>query len=159
MVYRLSTMDNQCPMINDHLTTFLESLKTDLIHSMQAKGKYATGQAARQITIDTNGDNAQLQLPGYIQLLETGRGPTSKNALPGIPPMIDRIKQWCQAKGIPEHAAWAIKKSIDKKGYPGTPGILSGPLGDANINLRLGQNISPIADDLVAELVDLVGLS
>jgi len=146
-------------MTNDHLTTFLESLKSDLIHSMQAKGKYATGQTARQITIDTNGDNAQLQLPGYIQLLETGRSSTGKNAIPGNPPMIDRIKQWCQAKGIPDQAAWAIKKSIDKKGYPGTPGILSGPLGDANINLRLSQNISPIADDLVAELVDLVGLS
>ena len=146
-------------MINDHLTIFLNSLKSDLIHSMQAKGKYATGQTAQQITVDADGDNAQLQLPGYMQLLETGRGPTDKNALPGNPPMIDRIKQWCQAKGIPDQAAWAIKKSIDKKGYPDTPGILSEPLGDANINLRLNQATDPIADHIVAELVDLVGLS
>ena len=146
-------------MINDHLTIFLNSLKSDLIHSMQAKGKYATGQTAQQITVDADGDNAQLQLPGYMQLLQTGRGPTDKNALPGNPPMIDRIKQWCQAKGIPDQAAWAIKKSIDKKGYPGTPGILSEPLGDANINLRLNQATDPIADHIVAELVDLVGLS
>ncbi|HTK21828.1 MAG TPA: hypothetical protein VL442_20065 [Mucilaginibacter sp.] len=146
-------------MTNDHLTIFLESLKSDLIHTMQAKGKYATGQTAQQITVDSNGDNAQLHIPGYLQLLETGRGPTSKTALPGNPPMIDRIKQWCQAKGIPDQAAWAIKKSIDKKGFPGTPGILSEPLGDANINLRLGQNTNLLAEDIVAELVDLVRLS
>ena len=141
-------------MTNPHLTLFLESLKSDVIHSLQSKGKYATGQAAQQIVIDTDGDNGQLQLPGYLQILETGRGPTDTNALPGSPPMIDRIKQWCQAKGIPDKAAWAIKKSIDKTGFPGTPGILSGPLSDANINLRL----DPMVDNIVAELVELIKL-
>ena len=145
-------------MTNDHLISFLESLKTDLIHSMQVQGKYATGQIAQQITVSTDGNNAQLQLPGYLQLLETGRSPTGKSALPGNPPMIDRIKQWCQAKGIPDKAAWAIKKSIDKKGFPGTPGILSEPLSDANINLRLSQNTNPMADDIVQSIVDSIEL-
>jgi len=145
-------------MTNDHLISFLESLKTDLIHSMQVQGKYATGQIAQQITVSTDGNNAQLQLPGYLQLLETGRSPTGKIALPGNPPMIDRIKQWCQAKGIPDKAAWAIKKSIDKKGFPGTPGILSEPLSDANINLRLSQNTNPMADDIVQSIVDSIEL-
>ena len=145
-------------MTNDHLISFLESLKTDLIHSMQVQGKYATGQIAKQITVSTDGNNAQLQLPGYLQLLETGRSPTGKIALPRNPPMIDRIKQWCQAKGIPDKAAWAIKKSIDKKGFPGTPGILSEPLSDANINLRLSQNTNPMADDIVQSIVDSIEL-
>jgi len=145
-------------MTNDHLISFLESLKTDLIHSMQVQGKYATGQIAKQITVSIDGNNAQLQLPGYLQLLETGRSPTGKIALPGNPPMIDRIKQWCQAKGIPDKAAWAIKKSIDKKGFPGTPGILSEPLSDANINLRLSQNTNPMADDIVQSIVDSIEL-
>jgi len=145
-------------MTNDHLISFLESLKTDLIHSMQVQGKYATGQIAQQITVSTDGNNAQLQLPGYLQLLETGRSPTGKIALPGNPPMIDRIKQWCQAKGIPDKDAWAIKKSIDKKGFPGTPGILSEPLSDANINLRLSQNTNPMADDIVQSIVDSIEL-
>src|ERR1700761_1586103 len=134
-------------MTNDHLTSFLESLKTDIINSMQAKGKYATGQTAQQITIEGDDDNLQLQIPAYIQILETGRAPTGKNALPGNPPMIDRIKQWCQAKGIPDKAAWAIKKSIDKNGFKGTPGILSEPLGDDNINLRLDQGAVPMGDE------------
>ena|GEM_PF-644283 len=141
---------HQPPMTNDHLTSFLESLKSDLIHSMQSNGKYATGQTGQQIVIETDGDSGQLQLPGYLQILETGRGPTSRDAMSGSPPMIDRINQWCQAKGIPDKAAWAIKKSIDQNGCPGTPGILSEPLSEANINLRL----DPLIDGIVAELVD-----
>jgi hypothetical protein len=146
-------------MTNDHLTTFLESLKADIINSMQAKGKYATGQTAQQITIEGDGDTRHLQLPAYMQALENGRAPTGKNAIPGSPPMIERIKQWCQAKGIPDKAAWAVKKSIDKKGYKGVPGILSEPLGDDNINLRLNQVAAQIADAVVKNIVDSVGLS
>ena len=143
-------------MTNNLLTTFLSSLKTDVVHSMQAKGKYTTGQTAQQITIEASNEKAQLQLPAYMQALETGRSPTGKNALPGNPPMIDRIKQWCQAKGIPDKAAWAIKKSIDKNGYKGTPGILSEPLGNDNINLRLNQSAGPMADKIVNQIVDLI---
>jgi len=146
-------------MNNEQLTLFLESLKTDVIHSMQAKGKYATGQTAQQITVEDNGDKAQLQLPAYMQALETGRAPTGKNAVPGDPPMIERIKQWCQAKGIPEKAAWAIKKSIDKNGYRGIAGILSEPLGDDNINLRLDKVTTDMAAKAADQIVDSVGLS
>ncbi|HEY9003358.1 MAG TPA: hypothetical protein VIM89_18525 [Mucilaginibacter sp.] len=147
-------------MTNNHLTDFLESLKADIIHSLQSNGKYATGQTAQQITIDaSDSDNPQLQLPAYLQILETGRSPTSPNAIPGSPPMIDRIKQWCQVKDIPDKAAWAIKKSIDKKGFKGTPGILSEPLSDANIDLRLDQVINPMADEIAQQIIDSLGLS
>lgn len=140
------------------LTPFLESLKTDIINSMQAKGKMATGQTAQQITVTTGSDSARLNLPGYLQILETGRGPTKKDAPPGDPPMIVRIKQWCQAKGIPDNAAWAIKKSIDKKGFKGTPGILSEPLSDDNINLRLNQNIGKVAGEIAQNIAGSIGL-
>jgi hypothetical protein len=55
-------------MTNDNLTAFLEALKTDVINSLQANGKYATGQTVKEITIVDNGDNLQLQLPGYTQV-------------------------------------------------------------------------------------------
>ena len=121
------------------LGAFLELLKTDVINSLQANGKDATGQTAKQLTIIEDGGNFKLQLPGYMQLLETGRGPTSPDAVSGDPPMIRRIQQWCQEKGIPDEAAWAIKKSIDKKGFKGIPGLLTEPLGDDNVNLRLNS--------------------
>jgi hypothetical protein len=143
-------------MINQPLILFVESLKTDVINSLQAKGKIATRQTANQITVEGDGNTARLQLPGYMQALETGRSPTSKNAVASDPPMIERIKQWCQAKGIPDKAAWAVKKSIDKKGYKGTQGILSEPLGDENINLRLNQQTDKMADAITQNLIDLM---
>jgi len=143
-------------MNNDQLIQFLELLKTDVINSMQANGRYATGQTAKEIIITIDGDSVQLQFPDYIMALETGRAPTGKDATPGNPPMIQRIMEWCQAKGISGKAAWAIKKSIDKKGYPGKPGILSEPLGDDNINLRLDPVMDDIATQISEELLGLI---
>lgn len=143
-------------MENQQLTQFLETLKTDLVNALQANGRYATGQTAGQFVITGDENSMQLRLPGYTQLLETGRGPTGKNAAASDPPMIERIKEWCRAKGIPDKAAWAIKKSIDKKGYKGITGLLSEPLGEDNVNLRLTQALESIAtqvrEQIVAEL-------
>ncbi len=139
---------------NEILTATAEKLKTDLINFLQANGKIATSQTINQITITTDGNNIQLNLPAYIIELEKGRGPTGKNARSGNPPMIQRIQQWCQAKGIPGKAAWAIKKHIDKVGYPGTPGIISGPLGDDNINLRFNQALPIIADNISTQIIN-----
>jgi len=135
-------------MNNDQLLELLEQLKTDIINSMQAAGSNATGQTAKQLTITQQDNTLQLELPGYMQLLESGRGPTGPDAVPGDPPMIQRIQQWCQAKGIPDKAAWAIKKSIDKKGFKGKPGILSEPLGDDNINNHLNPALEAIAEEI-----------
>lgn len=140
-------------MNDNQLIQLLEALKTDVINSLQANGANATGQTAKQLTITTGGNTIQLELPGYMQLLETGRGPTGKDAVAGNPPMIQRIKQWCQAKGIPDKAAWVIKKSIDKNGYKGKPGILTEPLGDDNINRRLNPVMESVAAALIKDLI------
>ena len=141
---------------SSHLTQLLEALKTDLINSLQANGKYATGQTEQQITVVTDDNKATLEIPGYIQVLETGRRPTSPNAVQGDPPMIQRIRQWCMAKGIPDKAAWAIKKSIDKKGYPGKPGILTQPLSDENIEARLTPILDSITDEVIKQIVNSI---
>jgi hypothetical protein len=139
-------------MNNDQFIQLLELLKTDIINSMQANGKGATGHTAKQITIVDNNGALQLELPGYMQLLETGRGPTGPNAVPGNPPMIQRFRQWCRAKGIPDKAAWAIKRSIDKKGFKGVAGILTEPLGNDNINQRLNPVLDNITNTLIKEI-------
>jgi hypothetical protein len=140
--------------MNPHqLTIFLEAIRADIINSLQANGKDTSGQTAKQLTITTDGQSAQLELPSYMQLLETGRGPTSPDAVAGDPPMIQRIQQWCQEKGIPDKAAWAIKKSIDKKGFKGIPGLLSEPLSDYNINRRLNPILEQMADEIMALLL------
>lgn len=144
-------------MTNDHLTTFITNLKTDLINSLQSKGITGT-QTIAQINEVNNGNRHQLQIPAYLQIVETGRRPTSQNPIPGDPPMIVRIKQWCAEKGIPDKAAWAIKKKIDKVGYAGKPGTLSGPLGDENINLRLTQASEEIAVELLTQILNTINI-
>lgn len=135
------------------ISNLLNNLKTDLLNSLQAKGTTAT-QTINQIQITTDGDTQQLQIPGYLQILETGRGPTPKNAPPGNPPMIRRIQQWCQAKGIPDKAAWAIKKKIDKVGYPAKPGIITDALGNDNINARLNESSDQIAENITTQILN-----
>ncbi len=141
--------------MNNQLSIFLDSLKTDLINSMQAKG-VGSGSAANNITVTTNGDQAQLQIPGYLQIAESGRGPTSKNAPKSNPPMIQRIQQWCREKGIHDREAWAVKKAIDKHGFKGKPGLLTEPLSDENIELRLKAVMDKIADELMNSLTEMI---
>lgn len=140
--------------MNHDLKPLFEALKTDLINAMQAKGSYGSGQIAKEITITTEGNKAQLQIPGILQTLEKGRGPTGNDAQRGSPPMIERIKQWCQEKGIPEREAWAIKKSIDKYGFKGKPGLLSDPLSTQNIDRRL----KPVMESLAKEIIGSIKL-
>jgi len=137
-------------MNQPEITQFLESVKIDLINSLQTKNI----TNAQNITITTNDETQQLQIPSYLQIVETGRGPTSKNAQPGNPPMIQRIQQWCQEKGIPAKAAWAIKKKIDKMGYPGKPGLLTDPLSDDNINAKLEQTLEQMADNISNQILN-----
>jgi hypothetical protein len=72
--------------------------------------------------------------------------------------MIQRIQQWCREKGIPDKAAWAIKKKIDKVGYAGKPGTLSQPLGDENINNRLNQSAEQIADEILTQILNSINI-
>jgi len=131
------------------------ALKTDVINSLQAKGS-SGDQTLQQITITKTDNGLQLQLPAYLLILEKGRGPTGKNPVPGNPPMIQRIQQWCQEKGIDDKAAWAIKKKIDKVGYPAKPGIITEPLGNDNINNRLNAPLTQLAEVLTTQILNAI---
>lgn len=139
------------------LTDLISNLKTDLINSLQSKG-VASSKTVNDIKEVNNGNRHQLQIPGYLQFVENGRRPASQNPQPGHPPMIQRIQEWCNSKGIPGKAAWAIKKKIDKVGYAAKPGTLSQPLGDANIGRRLDQSSSQIAENVITELLNTISI-
>jgi hypothetical protein len=137
------------------LNEIAAALKTEIINSLQAKGS-GGNQTAQQITITKTDNGIQLQLPAYLLILEKGRGPTSKNPVPGNPPMIQRIQQWCQEKGIDDKAAWAIKKKIDKAGYPAKPGIITEPLSNDNINNRLTAPLTQLAEAITAQILNAI---
>jgi len=140
---------------DDILNEIAAALKTDIINSLQTNGS-ASDQTMQQITITKTDTGIQLQLPAYLLILEKGRGPTSKNPVPGNPPMIRRIQQWCREKGIDDKAAWAIKKKIDKVGYPAKPGIITAPLGDDNINNRLAGPLQQLAETITTQILNAI---
>jgi hypothetical protein len=142
-------MDTTAQIISAALT----NIRTDIINSLQANGRYATGETIAALEIALTESGGQLLAPWWIDALEKGRKPTSQGAQIGDPPMIERIKAWCEAKGIDTAIAWAIKKSIDKYGYPGKPGVLTQPLelADKHINDACEQ----IAINYQNEIVDL----
>ncbi len=141
--------DNQA-ILND----LINNVKNDVINSLQANGRFATGQTIAGLETVITDNGGQLIAPAYIDALEYGRKPTGSNPTPGDPPMIDNIRAWVEAKGI-DINPWAIKKSIDKKGYPGKPGVLTEPLSDDNINSRVNEAAESIATNLQNEVADL----
>src|ERR1700693_2366018 len=108
-------MLNNQPILN----TLLTAIRTDVINSLQANGQYATGETIAALEIALSDTGGQLLAPWWIDALEVGRKPTRPNAPIGDPTLLERIKEWCAAKGIPEEAAYPITKSIHKYGYPG----------------------------------------
>ncbi len=145
-------------MNDDQLIQFLETIKADIIHSLQANGSDSTGNMSKALTVVKDGNTYQLVLPGYLKLLETGRGPTSPDAAISNPPMIQRIQQWCREKGIPDKAAWAIKKSIDKNGFKGKPGIFSEPVSETNINMRINPVMDAMENTLAGHVIESLNL-
>lgn len=125
---------------------------------MQAAGRFATGNTVGQLEVVSGDSNGQLLAPFWIDALEVGRKPTPPGAATSDPPMIQRIQEWCAAKGIDSKAAWAIKKGIDKNGYPGKPGVLSTPLGDDNINSRVDVSLNQLGTLQAQQLADLFNI-
>lgn len=135
------------------ISTLLTAIRTDVINSMQSTGRYATGETVAALEIALTESGGQLLAPRWIDALEKGRKPTSQGAAAGDPPMIERIKVWCAAKGIDTKAAWAIKKSIDKYGYQGKPGVLTQPLEQAD--KHISDTMDQIATNYQKEILDL----
>ena len=137
------------------LTEMVDTIKNDVINSIQAKGKYATGSTVKALEISASPNNVQLLAPEYIDALEKGRKPTGPDAAKGDPTVFERIKEWCAAKGIDEKFAYAITKNIHEKGYPGTPGVLTEPLSDDNINKRMDTFLDQLANNEADNILQL----
>lgn len=135
------------------LTDLVTGIKNDVIMSLQAAGRVASGGTIKKLIVVQNNDKVQLEAPGYIGFLETGRGPTSPNAPAGDPTLFVRIQDWCSDKGIDQKLAYPITQKIHKQGYAGKPGVLSEPLSDNNINRRADAAVGFLSDLLITSSI------
>jgi len=118
------------------LNQLVNDIRTDIVTSMKQAGRFASGNTIDKMVIVPSDHKVQLVAPGYVDILERGRGPTDPNAAAGDPTLLTRIQAWCNDKGIDPKAAYAITKSIHKYGYKGKPGLLTDPLSQSNISIH-----------------------
>jgi hypothetical protein len=91
------------------LTEFLEEIKSELLDYLQTENRNATGKSAASLTVTADGTHGQLTGHKGIEYVFRGRGP-------GKLPPLGAIIDWCNARGLPRSAAWAIAKIIAKSG-------------------------------------------
>lgn len=136
------------------LTELMNNLKTDVINSIQANGRYATGETVAALEVTVEGETGQLLAPAYIDALEYGRKPTSQGAATGDPTVFEQVEKWIAAKGL-DLNPYAVTKNIHKHGYPGKPGVLTEPLSDDNVNKRIDESMEAYADQQAKEVLDM----
>ena len=142
-------------MSNNPLSDFVALIKEDLIHSLQSYKRVATGRTIEALEQVDEDRRSTLYGPEYIDNLEFGRKPTPEGTPAGDPTLVEAISNgWLQARGIPLGKAWAVANSIHKNGYSGTPGVLTTPLGDDNINKRLDETVNQLAELTAVEIAD-----
>lgn len=132
----------------------MNNLKTDVINSIQANGRYATGETVAALEVTVEGETGQLLAPAYIDALEYGRKPTSPGAATGNPTVFEQVEKWITAKGL-DLNPYAVTKNIHKHGYPGKPGVLTEPLSDDNVNKRIDESMEAYADQQAKEVLDM----
>lgn len=142
-------------MSENPISDFIAAVKVDLVHSLQSHNRVASGKTIEAIEQVDEGEKSSLLVPKYVDYLEKGRPPTSPDAPKGDPTVFDQIQEWVAHKGIPIGAAWAITQNIHKNGYPGTPGVLTTPLSDDNLNKRADEAASNLADILLRTTLNL----
>lgn len=131
------------------ITQAVERIRTGVVLSMQSFDRIGTGNTIKEMTVVSNPDGAKLEAPYYIDDLETGRKGMYQPPKDRPPASLERIREWCIAKGINAGAAHAIKKKIDRVGYSGKPGVLSQPLSD--------EVVDPIIDEALGKIALIVG--
>lgn len=94
----------------DIIRDFLETMKEGLIAYMDSEDRNATGKSKASIQV-VNVTNSSGQLVGmdYIEYVFKGRAP-------GRLPPLNKIIDWCNARGIPRGVAWVIAKNIADAG-------------------------------------------
>lgn len=116
----------------------------------------ATGDTINSLrfTVTREGTVDRLQIIGraYIMALETGRKATPQYTKPSFS-FVDRIRRWLAAKGEETSLAYAIAKSIHKKGTKGHPGVITSVINEGLIETISKDILKQFADQYLFNVV------
>lgn len=137
------------------LSKYGQSTIDNIRENLSSTGTNATGKTAKSLKYEVlnKGNTAILQISGrgYFMAVETGRKPTPQYDKPSFE-FVASIREWAKAKGLPEGSAYAIAKSIHKKG---TRLHADGGRQDIVSNVINDNLTDKIASDLLSKFADL----
>jgi hypothetical protein len=120
--------------------------------------KSATGKTVQslQYQVRREGNKDILTVTGrpYIMALETGRKATPQYTKPSFA-FVQNIREWLSAKGSDQGLAYAIAKSIHKKGTVGTHGIISNPVNHAVEQIKQ-ETVKQFAKQFLFHMVEFL---
>lgn len=111
--------------------------------SLDKYRRTATGDTKKSLESISEPNRLRILAREHIQTLEYGRDPTpGTNVMPSRE-FVAKIQRWLDARGK-SWSAFAVARSIHKKGFVGTPGVLTDVIND--------QLFSEIADEIGDEM-------
>lgn len=112
--------------------------------NLAATGTNATGRTSKSLKYEVKqeGNKTILKVIGkpFFTVVETGRKATPQFTKPSYS-FVNDIKEWTKAKGIPESAAYAIAKSIHKKGTPPTGKLIYSNVINDSLTDRITKDV------------------
>jgi len=114
-IYSYTKMANLTDEINEKVKAALEGVGVDGVEIMQGTAPDASGFLKDHIDYNLIGFKLSFTMPEYAKYVEYGTPPH-------FPP-VEEIREWCKTVGVPEDAAWAIAKAIEKRGTRPQPFI------------------------------------
>ena len=90
------------------------------VEQIKANTPKVTGKTAQSVGYEVRATRDEITLTitakPFFRVVETGRGPTRENYVKGEKSLVEAIKEWLSALGKEQGMAYAIAKSIHKKG-------------------------------------------
>lgn len=137
------------------LNGYGSSVVSRIQSNLQSTGTNATGQTSRSLRFEVRqeGSKTILKVIGkpYLAVVETGRKPTPQYDKPSKA-FVDSIREWTKAKGLSQSLAYAIAKSIHKKG---TELFKKGGRNDIISNVINDSLASQISKDILQNFAKL----
>lgn len=143
------------------------SVVDEIRDNLSNTGTTASGKTARSLKyeVTTQGDKTTLRIIGkpFFTVVETGRKPTPEYVKPSRQ-FVASIRDWLNAKGGDEGAAYAIAKSIHQKGTKlyrdgGRTDIFSNVINDSLIDKISQDLLSKFAEEFLQNIVTTFNVS
>lgn len=118
------------------------------------KSPFGIGNLSKSIEVTVQGDTLQLSMADYWRYVEYGVPPQPQyleGQGNGNSQLIPALMEWARSKGIPEGAAFAIRRNIWKYGIVPTPfyGIAIDKVTD-----QIAKDFEDDADEMIDEFLD-----